>query len=274
MGATSAAQAELERRNTFLQLLQVVSVAANGGPTSVAAALQSTLDEVCRLTAWTIGHVLLPDHHDGEVLVSSGVWHTDDPAQLAGVRRRHEGATFAAGHGVPGRVFRSGVPEQIADVGALSADDADRVRCSLIDEERMRAVAAFPVLVGDEVCGVLEFFSPSPFAADTVLLEVMAQVGLVLGRVVERSRYEAALRDAREVAEVALVGRSDFLTRMSHELRTPLTAVLGYTDLLALTTLSEQQRRYIVAIERGGDHLAALVSDMLDVTHDITHDVA
>jgi signal transduction histidine kinase/ActR/RegA family two-component response regulator len=259
-------EAELERRNAFLQLLQVVSVAANGAPTSMVHALQTTLDEVCRQTGWTVGHVLLSDADGAEVLTSSGIWHVDYPEHLAALRRRHDDVSFASGEGVPGRVFASGKPEHIADVRRLSADDSDRVRCALIDEEKMRAVAGFPIVVGDEVAGVLEFFSESPFEADRMLLDVMAQVGIVLGRIVERSRYEAALRAARETAEAASAAKTEFLSRMSHELRTPLTAVLGYTELLGLGSLPEQERGYLEAIEKGGNHLLALINDVLDVS--------
>lgn len=258
-------EAELERRNAFLQLLQVVSTAANGVPTSLTHALQTTVDEVCSQTGWTIGHVLLPRQDGGEGLVSGGIWHVDEPAHLDAIRHRHDGVSLAPNVGVPGRVFASGTPEHIADVRTLSADDADRVRCALIDAERMRAVAGFPIIVGGEVCAVLEFFSETPFEADRILLDVMVQVGMVLGRIVERIRYEAALRDAREVAEAASAAKSEFLSRMSHELRTPLTAVLGYAELLSLTSLPLQEQGYVAAIEKGGGHLLDLINDVLDL---------
>jgi len=258
-------EAELERRNAFLQLLQVVSLASNAAPTSLTHALQTTLDEVCNHTGWTVGHVLLPDEQTA-ALVSSGIWHVDEPGDLAELCQRHQDVSFGPNVGVPGRVFASGEPEHIADIRRLSADDADRVRCSLIDTENMRAIAGFPIRVGAESAGVLEFFSRTPFEADRTLLDVMAQVGVVLGRIVERTRYEAALREAREVAEVASAAKSEFLSRMSHELRTPLTAVIGYADLLNLAPLPDQARAYVSAIEKGGDHLLALINDVLDVT--------
>ena len=259
-------EAELERRNAFLQLLQVVSVAANGAPTSMVHALQTTLDEVCHLTGWTVGHALLPDPASPTTLISSGIWHVDDPGRLDGLRERHHDISFLEGIGLPGRVFATGAPEYVADVERLSPHDADRVRCSLVDEENMRAVAGFPIVVGDEVAGVLEFFSEAPFDIDRMLLDVMAQAGMVLGRVVERMRYEAALLLARETAEVASAAKTQFLSRMSHELRTPLTAVLGYTELLSLAALPQQERGYLAAIEKGGNHLLALINDVLDVS--------
>jgi signal transduction histidine kinase/CheY-like chemotaxis protein len=259
-------EAELERRNAFLQLLQVVSVAANGAPTSLTHALRTTLDEVCSQTGWTVGHVLLSSEEADGALVSSGIWRVRDRDQATELLRRHEHVLFAPDAGVAGRVFASGRPEHIADLRTLSSDDPDRARCSLINGGDTRAMAGFPIMVGGEVGGVLEFFSESPFEADQMLLDVMAQVGLVLGRIVERTQYEAALRQAREVAEVASAAKTQFLSRMSHELRTPLTAVLGYAQLLDLSELADQDREYVAAIEKGGNHLLALINDVLDVT--------
>ncbi len=259
-------EAELERRNAFLQLLQVVSVAANGAPTSLTQALQTTLDEVCSQTGWTVGHVLLPTEQANGTLVSTGIWRVRDRDAAAELLHRHEHVLFPPGVGVAGRVFISGRPEHIADLRTLASDDPDRARCSLINGGTMRAMAGFPVIVGGEVGGVLEFFSDSPFEADQMLLDVMAQVGLLLGRIVERTQYEAALRKARQVAEVASAAKTQFLSRMSHELRTPLTAVLGYAQLLDLSDLADQDREYVAAIEKGGNHLLALINDVLDVT--------
>ena len=259
-------EAELERRNAFLQLLQVVSVAANGAPTSLTHALQTALDEVCSQTGWTVGHVLLPSQQAAGALVSSGIWRIPDRDQTAELRRRHEHVVIAPDVGLAGRVFSSGRPEHIADLRTLSADDPDRARCSLINGANMSAMAGFPIIVGDEVGGVLEFFSESPFEADQMLLDIMAQVGLLLGRIVERAQYEAELRQARQVAEVASAAKTQFLSRMSHELRTPLTAVLGYAQLLDLSELADQDREYVAAIEKGGNHLLGLINDVLDVT--------
>lgn len=258
-------EAELERRNAFLQLLQVVSVAANGAPTSLTHALQTTLDEVCSQTGWTVGHVLLPSEEADGALISSGIWRVRNRDQATELLHRHDHVLFAP-EVVAGRVFTSGRPEHIADLRTLSSDDPDRARCSLINAGNVRAMAGFPIMVGDEVGGVLEFFSESPFEADQTLLDVMAQVGMVLGRIVERTQYEAALRHAREVAEVASAAKTQFLSRMSHELRTPLTAVLGYAQLLDLSELADQDREYVAAIEKGGNHLLALINDVLDVT--------
>ncbi len=70
-----------------------------------------------------------------------------------------------------------------------------------------------------------------------------------------------ALASAQELATV----RADHLSRMSHELRTPLSSMVGYAELLELDNPREDQIVPIRAILRAGDHLLALINDVLDI---------
>ena len=78
---------------------------------------------------------------------------------------------------------------------------------------------------------------------------------------------EQALRD-KAAAEQASRAKSEFLAHMSHELRTPLNAVIGFSQLLAhdgVDALSPSQRERAQRIEAAGNHLLALVDDVLDL---------
>ncbi|MGC8463886.1 MAG: PAS domain-containing hybrid sensor histidine kinase/response regulator [Acidimicrobiales bacterium] len=77
---------------------------------------------------------------------------------------------------------------------------------------------------------------------------------------------EAELVRARVDAERANQAKSEFLSRMSHELRTPLNAILGFTQLLELDELPEEQADQLAHIRRAGAHLLALINEVLDVT--------
>ena len=69
---------------------------------------------------------------------------------------------------------------------------------------------------------------------------------------------------ARDRAEAANRAKSDFLANISHEIRTPMNVILGTSQLLAGSTLTEQQERWLGNIRRAGDHLLTLISDVLD----------
>ncbi len=84
--------------------------------------------------------------------------------------------------------------------------------------------------------------------------------------VTDRREREAALAEARAVAEAATSSKAAFLANMSHEIRTPLNGVLGFAGLLSNTPLDAEQARYVERIETAGAGLAVLINDILDVS--------
>ncbi|MDH3420093.1 MAG: ATP-binding protein [Gammaproteobacteria bacterium] len=104
-----------------------------------------------------------------------------------------------------------------------------------------------------------------------------ADVGLSLGKassdslvgslrdLTHEKETQRSLEQARDAAEEASRLKSSFLANMSHEIRTPLSAVLGYAGLLAAGDVEAEERQDCVArINRNGQHLLALVNDILD----------
>jgi PAS domain S-box-containing protein len=82
----------------------------------------------------------------------------------------------------------------------------------------------------------------------------------------ERQQIERQLREAKEIAESATRAKSSFLANMSHEIRTPMNAILGTAHLLRRTPLSAEQLGQLARIESAGQHLLAVINDILDLS--------
>ena len=72
---------------------------------------------------------------------------------------------------------------------------------------------------------------------------------------------------AKDAAEAANKAKSAFLANMSHEIRTPMNAILGYSQLMRRDdTLSEEHKRSLESVNRSGEHLMALINDILEMS--------
>ncbi|PRD56672.1 PAS domain S-box protein [Sphingobacterium gobiense] len=72
------------------------------------------------------------------------------------------------------------------------------------------------------------------------------------------------LKKAKELADLASKAKSEFLANMSHEIRTPLNGVIGFSDLLLKTPLTEVQAQYLSYINESGNTLLSIINDILD----------
>jgi signal transduction histidine kinase/DNA-binding response OmpR family regulator len=84
--------------------------------------------------------------------------------------------------------------------------------------------------------------------------------------ITERKLAEEELMKAREVAEQSMKTREIFLANMSHEIRTPMNAILGFTRLLYKTSLTDEQKSFLDAINFSGENLLVIINDILDLT--------
>jgi PAS domain S-box-containing protein len=81
-----------------------------------------------------------------------------------------------------------------------------------------------------------------------------------------RKQAELALRKAKEAAESADRAKSEFLAIVSHEIRTPINGIIGFSRLLHETPLTHDQLGHVETIQRCGQTLETLVSDILDLS--------
>ena len=89
---------------------------------------------------------------------------------------------------------------------------------------------------------------------------------IALSDISEQKTVKAQLVAALDAAARASHAKSDFLSHMSHEMRTPLNVVLGYAQLLDFANeLNPAQQENVQKILKGGNHLLALINDVLDL---------
>ena len=138
-------------------------------------------------------------------------------------------------------------------------------------------VSVLPMGRSDGEPGALLLFRarPSLFAADDhAIVSALIARGAVYAERSQALAEQAALAGRLALTvnalEQASQAKSDFLASMSHELRTPLSAIIGFSALMRDEPLAGERRmvpdEWIEHVHRSGDHLLALINDVLDLT--------
>ncbi len=166
-------------------------------------------------------------------------------------------------------------------VDSLDVDLTERVRTDENLPDSLRHVFGSPhsmcLLVGSgsSMYAIVGFEGESPLAPrserETDLLTSVAD-GLALA--VERAERKAQLQETAEQLEQALAraneandSKTAFLANMSHELRTPLTAVLGFARMLEDVSITDDERRSLIAkIRSNGNSLLGIINAILDLS--------
>ena len=126
------------------------------------------------------------------------------------------------------------------------------------------SLALIPIRNQSRIVGLIQLNDRRKgcFSLDTVAH--LEGIAAHLGEALIRLQAEAELRKALAAAEAAARVKGEFLSVMSHELRTPLNGVLGFAELLSFTPLDADQQDSVRMIRSSGDHLLAVVNDILD----------
>ena len=152
-------------------------------PAELSARMLATLGETL---SWDIGVVWRPTD-DSSMLRCAAVWHAGDarPEVVAFAEDTRE-QRFAPGQGMPGRVWAFRRPSWVADVSG----DARMPRASQALRAGLMTAVAFPIAVGDECAGVIEFFSRSVHEPNGEISAMFATVGGQLAQYLERRRQQ------------------------------------------------------------------------------------
>ncbi|MFT5350966.1 MAG: diguanylate cyclase (GGDEF)-like protein/PAS domain S-box-containing protein, partial [Gammaproteobacteria bacterium] len=183
-----SAENALNEKNRSINLLQKITVAVNEA-SSVEHGLQICLDELCGYCDWPLGHAYILNTDSG-LLESSRVWHLESAGKFAAFRRLTEETDFDKNVGLPGRILTSGKPEWIEDVSR----DGNFPRNKTEEQIEVSSAFGFPVLAGDKIVAVMEFFHDLRIPRDEMLMEAAVLIGVLVGRIIERKNAEMALQ--------------------------------------------------------------------------------
>jgi signal transduction histidine kinase len=159
------------------------------------------------------------------------------------------------------------------DVSLRITDDLEALMTSLNQLERLHVISYEELTAQHERQknrGVIALFAFVLAVTLVGFLCVRKGLRAIEDIIAQQWSAEEKLREAKAEAETANAAKSEFLASMSHELRTPLNSVLGFSQILGSPQFSQvaEKRRmeYAQNIQKSGEHLLALVEDILDLS--------
>jgi PAS domain S-box-containing protein len=262
-----------ERRRTEGRLaLQYAVTKILSESLEVADGALNILRTACDTLDWEVGVLWKVDAAAG-LLRCVDLCHANSSATPEFDKLSQEIA-FKKGMGLPGRIWESGKPYWVDNV----VEDANFPRALVALREGLRGAFGFPILVGNDIWGVLEFLSSEIREPDDELMNLAAGIGGQIGQFTQRRRAEQELEEllkressARADAEKANRLKDEFLATLSHELRTPLNAVIGWSRMLNSGRLDRENSLHAQeVIERNAWAQKQIIEDILDVSRVIT----
>ena len=250
-------------RTALLELLQDITIAANEAMSS-AEALQFAVDRICAYMSWPVGHAYLAVAPGVAQWMPTPIWHLETAEQYTAFQQATQTAEFAGGEGLIGQVGALKKPAWNVDV---STDPAFGRRHAALAAE-LKASFAFPILVAQEIAGVLEFYADTPLAPNLPLLEALTHIGTQLGRVIERERAAEQFQHQQEALRQRekLAAMGSLLASVAHELNNPLAVILLQADLLREEAAGSAMAEHIEEMTQAATRCERLVRSFLTLS--------
>jgi PAS domain S-box-containing protein len=176
---------ESEEQLSLLQTITSELVAAS----DLSSALEVVLRDVCEKTGWIVGHAWV-QNQDGSLLELRSAWYCGD-GELKPFRTLSEASQFKRGIGLPGRVWESKKPAWLENV----TSDPNFPRSVAARVAGLKTGVGIPILSGNKVIAILEFFMRESRDQNERLLNVIASVAGQLDLLHRATHAEAATRE-------------------------------------------------------------------------------
>ncbi len=175
--------------NQRFELLCNVANAANQSVDPMET-LRFAIAEICAVNSWAFANVLLRKGHGGEArLEACGLWHARNPDQIFAFVDLSSRLIAWPCATAPGRLLIHPAAVWTRDIRA----SGDQGRGSVARQCNLRASISVPVLLGQDLFAVMEFFTQCAVEPDPQQLEVLTQIGTQIGRVFRRKANEKRL---------------------------------------------------------------------------------
>ena len=251
----------LERR--LLVQYQAARILAESDSLDMAA--PKLLQAVCESLGWDLGQIWIVDH-EADVLRWLASWH-DPEVNVAEFEEASRGRPFTRGVGLPGQIWADGAAHWYSDL----ARDIVFTRTDLAARAGLQSAFGFPIKLGEEVSGVIEFFTGEPQTVDATLLEVMSAIGNQIGQFVERKHAEEQREQLFAREQRARLELETAMNRM-RQVQTVTEVALSYLSLDKL--LAELLERVceamdvdtvVILLREEDDHLVAWAAKGLEI---------
>lgn len=268
------AKDSLEWKNKTTKLLLAIATSTQESE-SEDDVYRVTLGAVCQAFAWDLGHVLVASEQEPLTLSSSGLWHMNECHHFASFYYDTVNRTFSPGEGLPGRVLQTREVIWTPDV----TNDSNFPRREHLMSIRPVVGAGVPVLVGEKVVAVLEFFKAGASFDSEALLRLFELLSAQLSAVIARQRAQVDAR--RHLASLANASKmatlGEIAAGVAHEINNPLHTLTLTSHLLqrlanAGRLSTEVLQSHLDKVDTCVRRMATIVAELKAFSRDSSHD--
>jgi signal transduction histidine kinase len=183
---------------------------------------QGILKAIGESLDWKLGIFWKMDEQQ-QVLHASTFWHAPE-VQAAEFLADSAQRTFSRSIGLPGRVWATAAPAWILDV----VTEANYPRVAFAAKGDLHGAFAFPIRIGEQIYGVIEFYSQHIRDPDRDLLSMVDDLGTKIGQFIQQERTQQTLRqtEAKLIEEAKLAEVARLVADIGHDLKNLLTPIV------------------------------------------------